>query len=266
MAETILCSNENEVCNCSCNCHAFLSNSRKITAGPLVIDGSQYDFQYTITNQDPAISNVVFCIQCQVSTIQISSSNTSVEIIGNPATTPVPFTECFSSGCQSASPNRFYVEYDFGEEDSCCFYQGLKVEVNPADTITELEFHLIFTLPEDVTFGFQPGTLRLKDGQNIEIVNDLCMPGCTGNCSMKSNVCQMWILEKNILESDKSNFVHFGQLIFPDALDLNTLTIEELEKRIRTIAKLEKCSANLICNIACVLNKLNKLDSDSCDK
>lgn len=262
MSETISCSS-GDICNCVCNCHAFLTNSRLITVGDLVIVGNDYTFNYTITNQDPALGFVIFCIQCPTSIIEISSANNSIEITGNPNGIPVTFTECFVSGCQSATTNSFYVEYDLSNE-SCCRYQGIKIEINPDITIDEILFELTFTLPDGVVFGFNAGNLKLETSQVIEIVNDLCMPGCIDTCNMQINICELWKKEKNILESNEKVFIHFTQLLLPPDLDLSTITVQELESKIRSIVKLEKSAANLICDIAKVLEELNLLDPNGC--
>jgi len=262
MAETVLCSND-DVCNCTCNCQAFLTNNRKITVEPMEVDGNNYTFRYTITNQYPAISFVVFCVECPRSTIEISSTNTSIVIIGDPNDSPEMFTECFISGCESEALNRFYVEYDLSNEP-CCRYQGIKIDINPVETLTEISFALTFTLPEDLTFGFTSGNLKIKTAQVLEIVNDLCMPGCIGSCNMDTNTCNLWKLEKNILESNKDIFIKFSQLILPPTLDLNSITVTELENKIRSISKLQNTSANLICNVAKALETLSDLKTNGC--
>lgn len=261
MAKTILCGSD-EICNCVCNCEAYLSQNRAVTVGALKIDENEYTFKYTITNPDPAVSYVIFCVECPISKINISDENTTFLITGNPIDTPVVFTQCFTPGCESGTPNSFYVEYDIKNEP-CCRYQGLKIDINPDDTITEIEFEITFTLPEGLSFSFSSGNLKLKAGQTINIVNNLCMPGCSG-CSIQNNICQMWLMEKNILESNEKVFIHFSQLLLPPELDLSTITVQELENIIRSLAKLKKSAANLICNVAKVLEKLNDLKSDTC--
>lgn len=257
MADPIPCTTEN-TCSCVCNCEAFLTDGRVVTVGDLEIDGNDFTFNYTITNQDPALSFVVFCVECPASVIEISSTNTSVTVTGNPNDTPVPFTECFTPGCESSADNLFFVDFDLTNEP-CCRYQGLKIDINPGGTITEIAFAITFTLTEGVSFGFNAGTLKLKIGQIIEIVNNLCMPGCDNTCNVKENICELWKKEKDILESNKDVFIHFAQLILPPDLDLGSITVQELETKIRAIAKLEKSAANLICNIAKVLEKLNEI-------
>lgn len=261
MAE-IPCSSDNS-CNCVCNCQAVLTDGRVITVGDLDIVGNDYTFKYTITNQDPALSFIVFCIQCPKSVIEISSSNTSIVVTGNPNGSSVPFTECFTSGCESGGDNLYFVDFDLTNEP-CCRYQGFKIDINPGDTITEIEFEITFTLPEDLSFGFNAGNLKLKIGQVIEIVNHLCMPGCDDACNLQVNICELWKKEKDILESNKDVFIHFAQLLLPPELPLGSISVQELESKIRAIAKLEKSAANLICNIAKVLEKLNELKIDEC--
>lgn len=261
MAETVLCGSD-ALCNCACNCHAYLAENRSITVGDLEIDGNNYTFKYTITNESPSLSFVVFCVQCPTSEILISASNTAFVVTGNPNGTPVVFTQCFTPGCESELPNRFYVDYEISNE-LCCRYQGFKIDINPAETITEIEFAITFTLPEELSFGFSSGNLKLKTGQIISIVNDLCMPGCTG-CCMQNNICEMWMEEKDILESNEKVFTHLTNLLLPPELDLSTITVNKLESIIRSVAKLEKSSANLICNVAKVLEQLNELKSNAC--
>ncbi len=258
----IPCSN-NDTCNCVCNCQGYLTLGRTVTVGDLVTDVNDYTFTYTITNQDPAVSFVVFCVQCPVTTIEISSSNTSIVITGNPNDTPVVFTECFTSGCESSADNLFYVEYQPANE-LCCRFQGFKIDLNPADTITEIQFEITFTLPDGIVFEFTPGNMKIKTGQVIGIISDICMPGCLDCCNMQVNICELWLKEKDILQSNEEVFIHFAQLILPESLDLSTITVQELENKIRSIAKLEKSAANLICNVAKVLERLNELKVDTC--
>lgn len=264
MAETISCPSSNDPCSCGCNCQAFLAGGRSITVGDLVIDGNQYTFSYTISNQDPEVSFVIFCIQCPTNTFEASSANTTITVVGNPGA--VSFTQCSPPGCESSGPNRFSVEFDFGDEEECCFYQGIKININPGDTITEFTINLRFTLPEGVAFTFTPGPLKLKAGQNIDIVNCLCLPGCIEGCDLHQIVCEMWKIENKLLESKKDVFSHLGQLILPQSLNLNTITTEELENKIRNLNTLEKSIARLDCCTAKVLKALKNLKiCDDCD-
>ena len=260
MAETILCNNE-EICNCVCNCQAYLSQNESITVDELYVVENEYTFKYTISNILD-LSYVIFCVECQTSRINISNDNTSVVITGNPDTSPVTLTRCMVAGCESAGPNRYYVGFNISNEP-CCRYQGIKIDINPAETITVLDFQITFTLPEDMSFGFTAGNMKLKTGQTIEIINNLCMPGCP-DCCMQTNVCQMWIQEKTILESNEKVFKHFAHLLLPPGLDLSTVSVNELETIIRSIAKLEKSAANLTCNVAKALEKLNDLKINCC--
>lgn len=264
MADTIVCPIGDNSCNCNCNCQGFLTNNRKVTVNSLIIDGNLYTFSYTITNKSPEISNIIFCIDCPEDKFAVSSSNTTINITGNPAGIPESFTECFTPGCESSTENSFYVDYDF-EDKNCCRYQGIKIDINPGAPIIEIEIELNFTVPDGVVLDFCSGNLKVKSGSSTDIMNNLCIPGCC-ECIIQNNVCEMWQKEKNILESNKDVFTHFSQLILPEGLDLNTITVDELEKRVRNIAKIEKSSANIICNTAKVLEKLNKLDSKSCNQ
>ena len=67
-----------------------------------------------------------------------------------------------------------------------------------------------------------------------------------------------------IKNSNKNVFIHFTQLVLAPSLDLNTITVDELEKKARAISKLEKSTANMTCNIAKVLEKLNDLKVNNC--
>ena len=203
-------------------------------------------------------------MECPVSKIEINNTNTSFVVTGNPSGTPVVFTECFTPGCESGALNRFYVEYDVSNE-LCCKYQGIKIDLNPADTINEISFQITFTLPEGLSFGFNSGNLKIKSGQIIEFVYDLCMPGCNDSCNMQFNICNMWKIERDILSSNKDVFIHFTQLLLPDSLDLNTITVQELENIVRSIAKLEKSADCLACNLAKVLETLNELENNKCE-
>ncbi|MDD2401518.1 MAG: hypothetical protein PHI90_03370 [Clostridia bacterium] len=259
MAETIECPFNPDLCNCSCNCQAYLAGGRLLTVGSLVIDGSQYTYTYTITNEDPAVSFIIFCIQCPVSSFTASASNTTVEILGNPDTAPAVFLECTPPGCESSATNRFSVEFDFVRESKCCPFQGIKININPADTIDVMRITLIFTLPDDVVFSFKPGPLQIKAGQNEDIVNNLCLPGCLDTCDLQQIICEIWQIENKIITSKKDVFIHFAQLLLPPGLDLSTLTADELESRIRTVTCMEKSIGCLDCNIAKVLAALNNL-------
>ena len=260
MGETILCSNGDD-CNCTCNCQAFLTNNRTVIADQLDVDGNQYTFSYTILNTDSSFDYIVFCIECSRSQIEISSVNTSISIIGNAS---VDFEECFTPGCETGIPNSFYVEFG-GNNEFDCRHQGIKININQEDTITKLSVVISFDLSDsdDLNFAFSPGLLQLKSDQVTEIINNFCIPGCL-NCNMNTNTCNLWKIEKNILKSNKDSFIHFSQLLFPLHLGLEGLTITELENKIRTFTKLEKSSANLLCDIAKSLERLNDLHSEKC--
>lgn len=258
MSEIIECPIDLDQCSCGCNCQAFFYDGREITVEPLVIDGNQYTFSYTITNPSPSLSFILFCIQCPVSTIEISSTNTQIQVIGNPNGIQIPFTVCATTPCP---PNTYSVEYT---SDECCIFQGIKIEVHPDDTINEIRFNLIFTLPDDISFSFQSGVLKLKAGEEESIAYNMCMPGCLDRCQTYKTTCELWKIEKNIIESKTNTFIHFSQLLFPESLDISTLSASELQKRILELSKLEKSTAYLNCEVAKVLSNLNNLQNEEC--
>ena len=255
MAQTILCSTDSEHCSCGCNCKAYFSNDRMITAESITIDGAQYAFSYIITDPSPALNSIIFCIQCPSSTFAVSSGNTAIQVIGNPNVTPVYYTLCTTPPCPV---NSYAVEYELGEESECCSNQGIMIGVNSGPGISEIRFILTFTLPAGVVFSYQSGTLRISNGPEVGIVNYICMPGCANQCKACKNICEMWAEEEKILISKKDVFIHYSQTLFPDSLDLSTLTLNELESRVRQLQKLENSTAKLNCNIAKVLAELNK--------
>lgn len=261
MSETILCPIDLSNCSCGCNCQAFFSDMRKIIVNSLFIDVNQYTFDYTISNPSPALSHIIFCVQCPVSTIEISSANTQIQVIGYFNGTPVPFTVCASTPCP---PNTYSVEYNFGEDSDCCHFQGIKINVEPADDITEIQFKLIFTLPDELSFSFTPGVLKIKAGVEESVAYNLCVPGCLDKCETNKTTCELWNIEKQIVLSKTKVFIHFSQLLFPDSLDLELLTIEELENKIRQLSKLENTTAKLNCEVAKVLLNLNNLKNNEC--
>ncbi|MFA9398975.1 MAG: hypothetical protein ACERKV_12035 [Clostridiaceae bacterium] len=259
MSEIINCPSIEGECSCGCNCQAYLANGRHITVDSLEILADQYTFSYTITNEEPSVSFIIFCIQCATSKFMADDTNTSVEVIGNPNTTADVLTQCYTPGCESTGDNRYYVEFASEEENMCCRFQGIKINLNLADTIDEIKINISFTLPDDVVFSFQSGNLKLKSGVEIDTVNNLCVPGCLDNCEQYKTTCKMWKLESKILEDKKDVFVHFSQMLIPDDLDLSTLTIAQLESKVRSINQLEKCTAELNCDISKVLKVLNEL-------
>lgn len=261
MIELISC-NITDECNCKCNCRAYFPNNRLLTVESLKIDDNNYEFSYLLTNPAPSLSNIIFCIQCPTTMLEITDSNTLVSVIGNPNEDPVLYSPCALEPCPD---NSFNVEYNFGEESSCCFYQGIKINLTSADDIEEIRFIITFDVPDGVVLNFQPGTLKIKSGVKFGVVNHVCIPGCVDDCDRNKSICKIWLKEKDIIVSKKDVFIYYSQSLFPIDLDLTTLTLSELENNIRLLEKLEKSIAKLNCNVAKVLEELNKNEgSDDC--
>lgn len=83
-------------------------------------------------------------------------------------------------------------------------------------------------------------------------------------CNIQTILCDLWKKEKTILESNKKSFTHLAQLISTKDIGLGEITAQELETRVRSIAKLECCPADLLCNIEKLLEQLDELQSDHC--
>lgn len=246
MVEIISCP-EAEPCSCLCNCIGVMGSGHTVTVGDLVIDENQYTFSYTFTNEMPTISHVIFCICCPESKIILSSSNTSVVVTG--------FTE---TGTDTVP---FSVEFDFGDEEMCCPCQGIKVNVAPGEDIVTFRIDLIFTLPEGLAFCFHCGNMRVKAGQLFNVINHLCLPGCLcDECSYCETICEIWRNELFLIQEKEETFIHMGQLLLPDGIDLSDLTASEIDDKIRLIANLECSIANLNCDIAKVLAALRKME------
>jgi hypothetical protein len=250
MADLIPCEITEE-CNCQCNCQAYFPDNRLFTVESLEIDGYDYAFSYLITNPDPALNYIIFCIQCPTTTFEVSSSNTIIEVIGNPygSHVTVPFT----------------VEYDASEEETCCFYQGVKINVTPPTGVTEMQFIITFTVPEGVVLSFQPGSLKIKNGEEYGVANYVCMPGCENECDREENTCLIWLREKDIIVSKKDIFIHYSQNLFPIDFDFSTISLSAFEQKIRLLQKIEKSIAKLNCDVAKVLEALNNNEEkDNC--